>query len=133
MNCIKCGKEMGAFEMFCSGCGASKNITKIGEYAGLTNSSGILEFVRKIFKKICAIVLWIALVVITLSGAVSGWGIGYSINHYYAPRFLLGIIGVIFGLIIGALIGMLVIIVAGGLVATFLKIEEHLNNLVNKE
>jgi len=129
MQCIKCKQEISENDSFCSHCGANKYLTTAAKYAGLTNSGGILEFVRKIFKKVYAVLLWLSLIIITISSAITGWSIGYAMGYSNNIQILTGLIGIIFGLLIGALIGGLVVIIVGGLIATFLKIDVNVQRI----
>ena len=129
MQCIKCKQEISENDSFCSHCGTNKYLSTAAKYAGLTNSGGILEFVRKIFKKVYAVLLWLSLIIITISSAITGWSIGYAMGYSNNIQILTGLIGIIFGLLVGALIGALVVIIVGGLIATFLKIDENVQKI----
>jgi len=72
----------------------------------------MLNFVKKAFKVYLEILLWVILIACAVLGAV----IGSSIDSD----------GGFVGFILGAVFGLIVCVLGGGIIATFLKIEEHL-------
>ena len=79
----------------------------------------MLEFVRNNFRKVFEFSLVLTVILVTISGSI----VGYTISR--------NIIGVILGGGIGLLFGLLSVIIYGGLIATFLKIDENVNFLVS--
>jgi hypothetical protein len=84
----------------------------------------MLDFVRKAFRILFVIFLWVIPIVLTIGGAVAG-SMGGSM--FGSSGFSGGLLGLIAGFILGALIDIYV----GGLIATFLKIDENLEILKN--
>ena len=82
----------------------------------------MIDFARNNFRTYFKIILWITLFVFIIGGLILGWFIGISFVGE-ETAILFSIIGGALGL----LIGLIIIIISGGLVATFLKIDENLN------
>jgi hypothetical protein len=78
-----------------------------------------LNFVRKVFRGGLEAVLWINLALWTIGGGIVGRAFSYRDNYMFL------------GVIIGIVIGLLVNIVGGGLIATFINIDENLEILRN--
>ena len=74
----------------------------------------MIEFVRSSFRKLFSVILWITLIGCIVTGCIIG---GLS---------SLGVLGVLLGGGLGVLLGFFSIIVGGGLVATFLNIDENI-------
>jgi hypothetical protein len=83
----------------------------------------MLDFVKAAFRGFFEVILWINLIVWTILGGIFGNYIG-GLNPY-ADRH--PIIGAIIGLIAGLLLN----IIGGGFIATFLNINENLEELKN--
>jgi len=73
----------------------------------------MLEFVTIAFRKAFGVILWINLILWVVVGGV----FGYELESVFL------------GLIIGVVVGMLLNIVGGGLIATFLNMEKHLDTI----
>jgi len=82
----------------------------------------MIDFTRNSFKTFYNIILWITLIAFIIGGLILGRSIGLVFIGKDAAS-LFSIIGGALGL----LIGLIVIIISGGLVATFLKIDENIN------
>jgi hypothetical protein len=76
----------------------------------------MLEFIRSVFRGFYTIIFWLCLIVCTIFGGI----IGATMGGYrsYGPPIIGGILGLIVGLIID--------ILGGGLIATFLNIDENI-------
>jgi len=79
----------------------------------------MLELIRSLFRGLYAIILWICLIACIIAGGI----IGASMGGYYSDGHP------IFGGFIGLLIGFILNILGGGLVATFLNIDENLQKI----
>jgi len=79
----------------------------------------MLNFVKKAFKVYLEILLWVILIACAVLGAV----IGSSIDSD----------GGFVGFLLGAIFGIIICVLGGGIIATFLKIEEHLEAIRNKD
>ena len=98
----------------------------------------MFEFVLENFRKWFVVLLWITLIGFIIAGIVFGCIIGGFLGFIFGE--ILGrIIGVIIGTGLGLLIGAFVVIISGGLIATFLNIDEkitamqkEINGLKNK-
>jgi len=90
---------------------------------------GILDFVRDNFRLFFAILLWIVLISFVISGIYFGCTFGALLippNENGEPQILLG--GLLFG-VVGLILGLLIIIIAGGEIATILSIDENIKNI----
>jgi uncharacterized BrkB/YihY/UPF0761 family membrane protein len=85
----------------------------------------MLNFVRNNFKKWFGAYLWILLIVCVLSGIISGSIIGNSLSY----RDDYSVIGGFIGLLVGTLIGIFAVIIGGGLIATFINIDDNIEIL----
>jgi len=84
----------------------------------------MLNFVRKAFRALFVIFLWIIPIGSAIAGAIAGGGAG----RYNGNAFLFGLLGFIGGVIGGGIIA----IFTGGLIATFLNIDENLEIIKNR-
>jgi len=92
----------------------------------------LFEFVRESFRKWFIALLWITFLGFTLTGIIFGWIFGSLTLSTLLPfvnSVLGGIIGAIIGCGLGLLIGAFVIIIGGGLIATFLNIDEKITKI----
>jgi len=80
----------------------------------------IVVFVQKAFRKFFGVSLWLVLISCPIFFAISFSHFGYG-----AQAFLFAILG----LILGAVIGVFIIIIYGGLIATFLEMEATFNKM----
>jgi len=78
----------------------------------------MIDYIRDNFRKLFEIFIWIEIIGLTLFGLIIG-------------GILAGIIGIFLGGIIGLLFGMMFVIIGGGIIATFLNMDENLSNLVS--
>lgn len=78
----------------------------------------MLEFIRKTFRKLFEILLWVILVGMALSGLIGG-------------AKAAGFFGALAGLIVGAIIGFLWAVIMGGVVTVILNIDKNLETLVS--
>jgi zinc transporter ZupT len=85
----------------------------------------MLEFVRTNLRKWFTAILWATITALTIGGAFFGWLIGKSFNIDTG----LQVIGAIVGGSLGLLTGIFATIICGGLVATFLKMDENIQNI----
>jgi hypothetical protein len=90
----------------------------------------MLEFVRNNFRKWYAVLLWIVLIACILGGIIGGGIIGKASGGYYSNGH--PILGGFIGLLLGTLIGLFIVIIGGGLVTTFLNIDENIQEIKNK-
>ena len=79
----------------------------------------MIDFARRNFRGFFVFGLWLCIIVLAIGGGILGFSIGDG-----------G--GAFIGIIIGVLIGITIVIIGGGLVATFLKMDENLQILVEK-
>jgi len=79
----------------------------------------MLNNVKKYFRILVEITLWIILIGSPLVGFMSG----YTASYYGRNQFLYGLLG----LVIGAIVGVLTCVLSGGMIAIYIKIEEHLD------
>jgi len=101
----------------------------------------MLEFVRENFRRFFVFSLWLTMVISTVGGSILGYYIGYFSSNYrfdysystHRVDYNYAILGAITGGILGLLVGLLYIIIFGGLIATFLKIDANLQKLVDRE
>jgi len=99
----------------------------------------MFEFVLGNFRKWFIALLWITLIGFIFAGIILGFvASGYLLNFLFG-NVLGGIIGAIIGAGLGLLIGAFIVIISGGLIATFLNIDEkitaiqkEINGLKNK-
>ena len=84
----------------------------------------MLNVVRKAFRILFVIFLWVFPIACAIGGAIGG---GYA-GHLNDNSFLFGFLGLIGGLIIGGLIT----IFTGGLIAIILNIDENLEIIKNR-
>jgi len=90
----------------------------------------MLGFVRRNFRKWFTVALWIIVIGSTLGGFVLGWFFGKTLNN---SDNVLTIVFFIIGGPLGLLIGLFTVVTAGGMVATFLNIDENLEILVQNQ
>jgi uncharacterized membrane protein required for colicin V production len=93
----------------------------------VNNEKGLymLEFIRNNFIKWFTAILLATIIALTAGGVFFGWLIGKSINIDIG----LQVIGAIVGGSLGLLTGIFVTIICGGLVATFLNMDENIQNI----
>jgi len=77
----------------------------------------MLNLVKKFFQVLVEITLWLVIIIVPLIG----FSIGYE--SHYRNRFGYGLLG----LLLGAVFAMLSCVLVGGVIATFIKIEQHLD------
>jgi len=85
----------------------------------------MINFARKYFRTYFKIILWITLIAFIIGGLILGVIIGLS----FGSKDIATLFSIIGGAL-GLLFGLFVIIISGGLVATFLKIDENINIIV---
>jgi len=78
----------------------------------------MLDFVREKFRGFFIVGLWLWLILCVIGGGI----LGYEIGH---------IVGAIIGIILGILVGIFTNVLGGGLIATFIKIDENLETILN--
>ena len=94
----------------------------------------MLEFVRENFRKFFIFSLWLALIVWTILGLIAGGVAGYVIVLNKGDNPVIGaIFGGVLGGILGFLHGLIFIVLFGGMIATFLKMDENLQKLADRE
>jgi hypothetical protein len=76
-------------------------------------------------KKWFTAILWVTLTGLTAGGVFFGWIMGRSLNIDAGLR----VIGAITGGALGLLTGIFITIICGGLVATFLNMDENIQNI----
>ena len=81
----------------------------------MARKANMLEFVRKAFKSFFELFLWLMLVACAIFGGL----VGYNIN----PA------ATIIALPIGLVVGFILVIMVGGLTATFLSVAENLKKI----
>jgi len=74
----------------------------------------MIKFARNSFRGFFVITLWVLLLVFTIAGGMIGYGISYDGG------------GAFLGVIIGLFIWFIIYILGGGLIATFLNIDENI-------
>jgi len=84
----------------------------------------MLNFVKRSFKVYISVLLWFILI----ANIVLGIGLGVTLIATDDDFIFLGILSIIFGIIIG----LVTCVIVGGVIVTFLKIEEHLEVLRNQ-
>jgi zinc transporter ZupT len=85
----------------------------------------MLEFFRNNFRKWFTAILWVIIIGLTAIGIFFGWIIGRSYNNDIG----LQVIGAITGGALGLLAGIFITIICGGLVATFLNMDENIQKI----
>ena len=94
----------------------------------------MLNFVRKWYRKVFVFGLWFTVIVCALAGIVLGYlsapEIFYGGYRSVPLRFML--LGASLGGVLGLLVGLWIVINVGGLIATFLHIDENLEKLNGK-
>jgi uncharacterized membrane protein len=85
----------------------------------------MLEFVRINLRRWFTAILWVTIAVLTIGGIFFGWAIG----KYFNIGTGLQVIGAITGGALGLLTSVFVTIICGGLVATFLNMDENIQNI----
>ena len=91
----------------------------------------MLNFVRKAFRKFLEIWLWLNLIVCTVGGGVAFY-FTVATSHSWSGRSSTNSGLVFLGVIIGLVVGLIGNILFGGLVSTFLNIDDNLEQLKNK-
>jgi len=76
----------------------------------------MLDFVKRAFREFYSIILWFTLISSIVLGGIVGYGIGYA-----------G--GAFIGIILGGLLGLVFIIITGGIIATFINIDDNLEEI----
>jgi hypothetical protein len=89
---------------------------------------GMLNYVQKYFKKIYILGLWLYVLLCIYSGGKFGYSIGYHIDEEEWQ----GVLGVFIGIPVGYLFGLISAVIIGGMIATFLKINDNLQIIVDK-
>jgi len=80
----------------------------------------MINFVKEWFRKVYALFLWVCLVTITIIGVRTGFDI-------FGSEFL----ALFLGGGIGLLVGVITVIMVGGLIATFLSIDENIKRIAD--
>jgi hypothetical protein len=131
--CANCGSNTEESEIFCSNCG--KSLKGINKKNNLKNGI-MVRFVRKAFRSYFEVILWINLIIFT----VSGWNTGKTIKEIIElvmrelignRRFSAGGYP-FFGAFLGLLVGLLVNIIVGGLIATITNMDDKIED-INKD
>lgn len=91
----------------------------------------MLNFVQKSFRTVFVVLLWIITIGLAI-GIVIAVGV-FAISIDFGDKdVMLRTFGLVVGGVIGFLIGFLIVIIFGGLVATFLDMNENLRVLVEQ-
>jgi hypothetical protein len=85
----------------------------------------MLEFVRNNLRKWFTAILWVIITGLTAGGVFLGLVVGRSFNYDVG----LQVIGAITGGALGLLTSIFIAIICGGLVATFLNMDENIQNI----
>lgn len=85
----------------------------------------MLEFVRINLRKWFTAILWVTITVLTIGGIFFGWITGKSFNIGTG----LQVIGAITGGALGLLTSIFITILCGGLISTFLKMDENIQSI----
>ena len=109
MQCFKCRNEINENERFCSFCGVS---TSRRYHQQIDDTSGFLEFIRKTFKGFMTFIL-IAIIIVS---ATMGGALGGLEDSTFA----------VLGVFLGLIIGFIVVIIGGGVLATFIEIGDNI-------
>ncbi|MCL2064632.1 MAG: zinc ribbon domain-containing protein [Candidatus Cloacimonetes bacterium] len=109
MQCFKCSKEIAENERFCSFCGTG---TSIRNHQQIGDTSDFLEFVRKTFKGFMTFILIAIIIISTIVGGALGALGGHGDS--------------VFGVFLGLIIGFIVVILGGGVLATFIEIGDNI-------
>jgi len=130
MFCANCGSNVENGVVFCPNCGKSVK----GENIKIKQKSELMvNFVRKAFRNYLEVILWINLIVCT----VSGWNTGNSIKEIveFVMEEIMGkrnfsAAGYPFlGAILGIFIGLLLNIILGGLIATIINMDDKIEKI----
>jgi hypothetical protein len=93
---------------------------------------GMLGFVKKVFRKFFAIWLWLNLVLCAVGGGVAFYSTVAQTRDWWSGSSSVNGGLVFFGVLIGLVVGFITNILSGGLVATFLNIDDNLEQLKSK-
>ena len=136
MFCANCGAENDDGVAFCAKCGKNPNGVVV-KNEGKQGSGPMVRFVRKAFRDFLEVILWINLIIFT----ISGWNTGNTIKEI-VELVMKQLVGQrnfsaagfpFFGAILGIFAGLLVNIILGGLIAAITNIDdkiEHINEAV---
>ena len=93
---------------------------------------GMLSFVKKAFRKFIEIWLWLNLIVCTVGGGVAFYFTVATEHDYWGGRSSTNGGLIFLGVVIGLAVGLISNILFGGLISTFLNIDDNLEKLKNK-
>ena len=127
MFCGNCGKDVDDGVEFCPYCSKSPKGEVAGDKDAKLASYPLIDLSSKLFYPMFEFVLWLFLIIGTVGGGITG----YSINRIISNRNEGGT-GAFLGVIIGFIVSFLVIIITGGLISIFLKINENIGKMLKK-
>jgi len=80
----------------------------------------MISFVRKYFREMYSLFLWVCLIALVVAGA--RFGLAWFGDNIF---------GFIFGVVLGGAAGVITVVMVGGLVATFLNIDENIQRIAD--
>jgi len=130
MFCANCGSNVEDDAVFCPKCGKSAKGENIKDEQ---KSGSMVRFVRKAFRSYLEVILWINLIVFT----ISGWNTGNSIKvivelimrEFVGERNFSAAGYPFLGAFLGILAGLLVNIVIGGFIATITNMDDKIEDI----
>jgi len=84
----------------------------------------MLKFIGESFEKLVTVVIWLCLILSTVSGGVFGCTIGYGIGYVEGA-----VVGATFGVLVGLVLGFIILVIVFGQIVVLLNIRESLQNI----
>ena len=123
MYCSNCGAENEDGAVFCSNCGKSPKDVVVKDKEIKRAKYPLINLSSKLFYPIFEVCLWINLIVCAVGGGIASYNLTGGRWRGGNP---------IPGVIIGLLVGFICIIIFGGLISIFLRMNENIEKIEKK-
>ena len=124
MFCGNCGSEIQEGLEICSKCGKSPNGVGVEDKNTKMSDYPLINLSSKLFYPMFEVCLWVNLIVCTVGGGIASYYLTGGNGGYYRNSG-----NPLPGILIGLVVGFLSMIISGGLISIFLKINENIEKM----